>query len=342
MVSLSFSSFMLVMLLFIFLTIKDTIAHTDDQAKQIVHDAEIDNIRDLRSHLRVKKEVLDGVPAAAEFSNGKTGGRKMMIERKKDMKEVKRAESSGAASASVHSVGNLKYHKGQGKLREMSGISSKSHSMKANTGRNYNSPSNRPLGDSRKNVHHQGDERENSMINPASRFNSKNSSTKLVSTDDQFDDNGSFQKLESEKLVDDSTEFFTMMNKDYVGVKQMVHEAENDNARTLSHLSVDKEVLDGVPAAAEFSNRKMMIERKKDMMEETTIVILVMTHERTVHHQGNERDSMNSASTDNSKNDDQSDDNGSFENLESENFQDDATEFFTMNRDYVGRPRRKP
>ncbi|KAK4735465.1 hypothetical protein R3W88_009726 [Solanum pinnatisectum] len=62
-----------------------------------------------------------------------------------------------------------------------------------------------------------GDERENSMINSASRLNSKKSSTKLVSTDDQFDDNGSFQKLESEKLVDDSTEFFTMMNKDYVG-----------------------------------------------------------------------------------------------------------------------------
>ncbi|XP_015163141.1 uncharacterized protein [Solanum tuberosum] len=177
MVSLSFSSFMLVMLLFIFLTIKDTIAHTDDQAKQIVHEAEIDIIRDLRSHLSVKKEVLDGVPAAAEFSNGKMGGRKMMIEIQKDMKEVKKADSSG----------------------------------------NYNSPSNRPLGDSRKNVHHQGDERENSMINPESRLNSKNSSTKLVSTDDQFDDNGSFQKLESEKLVDDSTEFFTMMNKDYVG-----------------------------------------------------------------------------------------------------------------------------
>uniref|UniRef100_M1C9Y5 Uncharacterized protein n=1 Tax=Solanum tuberosum TaxID=4113 RepID=M1C9Y5_SOLTU len=166
MVSLSFSSFMLVMLLFIFLTIKDTIAHTDDQAKQIVHEAEIDIIRDLRSHLSVKK----------------------------------------------------------------------------------------------------GDERENSMINPESRLNSKNSSTKLVSTDDQFDDNGSFQKLESEKLVDDSTEFFTMMNKDYVGVKQMVHEAENDTESSECGKGT-KEVLDGVPAAAEFSNGKMMIERQKDMKE---------------------------------------------------------------------------
>ncbi|XP_027771289.1 uncharacterized protein LOC107014014 isoform X2 [Solanum pennellii] len=72
-------------------------------------------------------------------------------------------------------------------------------------------------------------------------------------------------------------------------VKQMVHEAENDNAR-MSHLSVEK---------------------------------------------GNERDSMNSASTHNSKNDDQSDDNGSFQNLESEKFQDDATDFFTTNKDYV-------
>ncbi|XP_049396409.1 uncharacterized protein LOC125860483 [Solanum stenotomum] len=132
-------------------------------------------------------------------------------------------------------------------------------------------------------------------------------------------------------------------------VKQIVHEAENDNARTLSHLSVDMEVLDGVPAAAEFSNRKMMIERKKDMIEVKKAESsgnydrhLGHDSRKNVHHQGNERDSMNSASTDNSKNDDQSDDNGSFENLESENFQDDATVFFTMNKDYVGRPRRKP
>lgn len=38
-----------------------------------------------------------------------------------------------------------------------------------------------------------------------------------VSIDDQSDDNESFQKLEPEKLVDDAAEFFTMMNKDYVG-----------------------------------------------------------------------------------------------------------------------------
>ncbi|WMV21668.1 hypothetical protein MTR67_015053 [Solanum verrucosum] len=273
MVSLSFSSFMFVMLLFIFLTIKDTIVHTDDQvvlpyaAKQIVHEAEIDNIRDLRSHLSVKKEVLDGVPAAAEFSNVKMGGRKMMIEKKEDMKEVKKAESSGAASASIHSVGNIKYHKGQGKLREMSGISSKSHSMKANRG---------------------------SFVN---------------------------------------------LNDDYHMPRP--------------HPPTNKEVLDGVPAAAEFSigkmeGRKMMIERKKDMMEVKKTESsgnydrhLGHDSRKNVHHQDNERDSMNSASTDNSKNDDQSDDNGSFENLESENFQDDATEFFTM-KDYVGRPRRKP
>ncbi|XP_049367640.1 uncharacterized protein LOC125832518 [Solanum verrucosum] len=162
MVSLSFSSFMFVMLLFIFLTIKDTIVHTDDQAKQIVHEAEIDNIRDLRSHLSVKKEVLDGVPAAAEFSNVKMGGRKMMIEKKEDMKEVKKAESSG----------------------------------------NYD----RHLGhDSRKNVHHQDNERDS--MNSASTDNSKN--------DDQSDDNGSFENLESENFQDDATEFFTM--KDYVG-----------------------------------------------------------------------------------------------------------------------------
>ncbi|KAH0703445.1 uncharacterized protein [Solanum tuberosum] len=268
MVSLSFSSFMFVMLLFIFLTIKDTIVHTDDQAKQIVHEAEIDNIRDLRSHLSVKKEVLDGVPAAAEFSNGKMGGRKMMIEIQKDMKEVKKADSSGAASASIHSVGNIKYHKGEGKLREMSGISSKSHSMKANRGS------------------------------------------------------------------------FVALNADY-------HMAR-------PHPPKNKEVLDGVPAAAEFSigkmeGRKMMIERKKDMMEVKKTESsgnydrhLGHDSRKSVHHQDNERDSMNLASTHNSKNDDQSDDNGSFENLGSENFQDDATEFFTMNKDYVGRPRRKP
>uniref|UniRef100_A0A3Q7GGB8 Uncharacterized protein n=1 Tax=Solanum lycopersicum TaxID=4081 RepID=A0A3Q7GGB8_SOLLC len=187
MVSLSFSSFMLVMLLFIFLTIKDTIAHTDDQAKQIVHEAENYNASDLKSYLSVKKKVLESVPAAAAF---RLGGRKMMIERTKDMKEVKKGESSGAASASVHSVGNLNYRKGQGKLREMSG--------------NYN----RPLGhDSRKNLHYQGNESDS--MNSASTHNLKN--------DDQSDDNGSFQKIESEKLVDDMTELFTMMNKDYVG-----------------------------------------------------------------------------------------------------------------------------
>uniref|UniRef100_A0A3Q7FSN1 Uncharacterized protein n=1 Tax=Solanum lycopersicum TaxID=4081 RepID=A0A3Q7FSN1_SOLLC len=46
----------------------------------------------------------------------------------------------------------------------------------------------------------------------------------------------------------------------------------------------------------------------------------------------NERDSKNSASTHNSKNDDPSDDNGTFQNLESENFQDDATDFFTTKK----------
>ncbi|XP_015069363.1 uncharacterized protein LOC107014007 isoform X2 [Solanum pennellii] len=161
MVSLSFSSFMLVMLLFIFLTIKDTIAHTDDQAKQIVHEAENYNASDLKSYLSVKKQVLESVPAAAEF---RLGGRKMMIEIKKDMKEVKKGESSG----------------------------------------NYN----RPLGhDSRKNLHYQGNDSDS--MNSASTHNSKN--------DDQSDDNGSFQKIESEKFVDDTTELFTMMNKDYVG-----------------------------------------------------------------------------------------------------------------------------
>lgn len=46
----------------------------------------------------------------------------------------------------------------------------------------------------------------------------KNSSSdKLVSTDDQSDDNESFHKLESDKLLDDATRLFTMMNKDYIG-----------------------------------------------------------------------------------------------------------------------------
>ncbi|KAK4735467.1 hypothetical protein R3W88_009728 [Solanum pinnatisectum] len=95
--------------------------------------------------------------------------------------------------------------------------------------------------------------------------------------------------------------------------------------------------------------RKMMIERQKDMKEVEKAESsgnydrhLGYDSQKNVHHQGNERDSMNSASTDNSKNNDQSDDNESFENLESENFQDDAIEFLTLNKDYVGRPRRKP
>lgn len=52
----------------------------------------------------------------------------MMLERKKNMKQVEKADSSGA---NTHSVGNFKYSKGQGKLRE---LSSKSHFMKANAG----------------------------------------------------------------------------------------------------------------------------------------------------------------------------------------------------------------
>ncbi|PHU23927.1 hypothetical protein BC332_09034 [Capsicum chinense] len=159
--------------------------------------------------LSVEKEVMDDVPAPAAAELNKYGGmrgRKMMIERKNTKKKSKQVESknssSGAASASTHSVGNLKL-KGQGKLRELSG--------------NSNSPSNL-LGESRKNTQNQmkGDESKKTA-KTASRRNWKNSSDKLVSTDDQSDEKGSFQNLDSEKIHEDTTEFFTMMNKDYVG-----------------------------------------------------------------------------------------------------------------------------
>ncbi|CAN4088318.1 unnamed protein product [Withania somnifera] len=184
MVSLKFSSFMLAMVLFIFVTIKGSIAYSDDQATQtlLVHEAE-NGYTIARS---VAKDVLDDVEGAVEFTKGKMGGRKMLIETKNVKEKIKEVEAteeadsknstSGAASASTHSVGNLKYHKGQGKLRELSG--------------NRNSPSNRPLDDSRKNIRHQ--------------MQAKRSAKH----------NSSFQKL---KLREDATEFFTMMNKDYIG-----------------------------------------------------------------------------------------------------------------------------
>ncbi|KAF3658896.1 hypothetical protein FXO38_08195 [Capsicum annuum] len=140
MVPLSFStSFRFVMVLFIFLTIKGSIAHSDDQAKRttVVNDAR----NGYAISLSVEKEVMDDVPAPAAAELNKYGGmrgRKMMIERKNTKEKSKQVESknssSGAASASTHSVGNLKL-KGQGKLRELSGRSSpSSHSVKSNTG----------------------------------------------------------------------------------------------------------------------------------------------------------------------------------------------------------------
>ncbi|OIT32958.1 PREDICTED: uncharacterized protein LOC109206608 isoform X2 [Nicotiana attenuata] len=89
MVSLSFSSFTLV-LLFIFLTIKVSIARSQ-QAKQtfvVVYEAENGFAMELAgSHQSVEKEVLDGVAAAAVLSTGRMVGRKMMIERR-NMKQV--------------------------------------------------------------------------------------------------------------------------------------------------------------------------------------------------------------------------------------------------------------
>ncbi|MCE3052301.1 hypothetical protein HAX54_052163 [Datura stramonium] len=168
MVSLSFTSFnMLVMVLFIFLTIKDTIAHSDDnKGKQsfVVHEAENGYAR----APSVEKEVVYGVLAAAEFNNY---GRKMMIERK-NMKKVEEADSKNSG--------------------------------------NSNNPSN-PLDESRMNTQNQGYKKS------ASGHNSKYSTDKLVSTNNQPDDDESFQKLDSEKLLEDATDFFTMMNKDYVG-----------------------------------------------------------------------------------------------------------------------------
>ncbi|KAK4350384.1 hypothetical protein RND71_029697 [Anisodus tanguticus] len=56
------------------------------------------------------------------------------------------------------------------------------------------------LGESRKNI-------QNQQVDATRR-------TQRASTD-QPDDNETFQKLESEKLLEDTTDFFTMMNKDY-------------------------------------------------------------------------------------------------------------------------------
>ncbi|CAN4088317.1 unnamed protein product [Withania somnifera] len=158
MVSLKFSSFMLAMVLFIFVTIKGSIAYSDDQATQtlLVHEAE-NGYTIARS---VAKDVLDDVEGAVEFTKGKMGGRKMLIETKNVKEKIKEVEATEEADS------------------------------KNSTSGNRNSPSNRPLDDSRKNIRHQ--------------MQAKRSAKH----------NSSFQKL---KLREDATEFFTMMNKDYIG-----------------------------------------------------------------------------------------------------------------------------
>ncbi|XP_019224991.1 PREDICTED: uncharacterized protein LOC109206608 isoform X1 [Nicotiana attenuata] len=141
MVSLSFSSFTLV-LLFIFLTIKVSIARSQ-QAKQtfvVVYEAENGFAMELAgSHQSVEKEVLDGVAAAAVLSTGRMVGRKMMIERR-NMKQVEASiksteeDSKDSGASATHSVGNLN-RKRQGKLRVMSSKMNTSHSVsKVNTG----------------------------------------------------------------------------------------------------------------------------------------------------------------------------------------------------------------
>ncbi|XP_009611697.1 uncharacterized protein [Nicotiana tomentosiformis] len=192
MVSLSLTSFMLV-LLFIFLTLKVSIAHTD-QAKQtlvVVHEAENGFTMELtRSHQSVEKEVLDGVPAAAVLStNGRMDGRKMMAERRNMKKNMKQVEASIKTEEDSKNSGNS------------NGSASR-------------------LGNSRKKIHHQSCDE--STVNKNSRnpangcSNSGNSLNKLASTD-QTDNSESFQKLESEKLLEDANEILNMMNKDYSG-----------------------------------------------------------------------------------------------------------------------------
>ncbi|XP_059306693.1 uncharacterized protein LOC132058156 [Lycium ferocissimum] len=182
MASLRFSSFMLVIVLFTFLTMNNTIAYSDNQAKQTFVVREAENgyaMASLRNNH--EKEVLDGVPAAAEFTNGRVGGRKMTIERKNIKKNMKQVEATEEADSK-------------------------------NSG-NSNCSAN-PLGESRKNTQNQSEESKNSTKSASGR-NSKNSS-KLALTD-QPDDTESLQTLESEKLMEDTTEFSNMMNKDYTG-----------------------------------------------------------------------------------------------------------------------------
>ncbi|KAJ8536344.1 hypothetical protein K7X08_034745 [Anisodus acutangulus] len=173
-------SFMLLQMVFIFLIIKYTVAHSDQAKKTfVVHEAKNGQAMALKCYLSVEKEVLDGVPAAAELTNGRVGGRKMMIELTNLKKNMKQLEADSKNS---------------------SGNSNSSASL---------------LGESRKNIQNQGDKGKN-LMKSASGRNSKNSTNKLASTY-QPDDNETFQKLESEKLLEDTTEFFTMMNKDYTG-----------------------------------------------------------------------------------------------------------------------------
>ncbi|XP_016474393.1 uncharacterized protein LOC107796163 [Nicotiana tabacum] len=124
MLSLTFSSLMLV-LLFILLSIKDTIAHTD-KVKQnfVVDEAGNDIAKAGRNHLSEEKEVLDGhISASIQFASDRIRGRKRMLEQRNMRQSTKKIEAMPS--------------KGQGKLRmqnKVSGRSSHSDNVKVNRG----------------------------------------------------------------------------------------------------------------------------------------------------------------------------------------------------------------
>ncbi|OIT21641.1 PREDICTED: uncharacterized protein LOC109218655 [Nicotiana attenuata] len=126
MLSLSFSSFMLV-LLFILLFINDAIAHTD-KGKQnfVVNEAGNDIVKAGRNHLSVEKEVIEfeGItPASIQFASDRVGGRKTMLEQRNMKQSTKKIKAMPS--------------KGQGKLRmqsKLNGRNSHSDNVKVNRG----------------------------------------------------------------------------------------------------------------------------------------------------------------------------------------------------------------
>ncbi|XP_059302563.1 uncharacterized protein LOC132054605 [Lycium ferocissimum] len=127
MLSLSFNSFMLVVV-FILLSVKDTVAHTThDQVEQKFGVNEAGN----RIAKSGEKELVSygHVPASIEViaASGRIGGRKRLES------IMTKEDSKNSVASATFSVGNFN-HKGKGKLRMQSKLSTTGRSVQVNRG----------------------------------------------------------------------------------------------------------------------------------------------------------------------------------------------------------------